>query len=158
MDLKTLLQSATNLPQVSSASAQEYKDSCDILVARINQRMCSRSDIRALTGEHNLDLMKDNHSNHARFMTSIFIQKNPLALVDTILWVFRAYRARGFETTYWAAQLNAWIELIGDTISAEACSEILPYYEWMLLQIPSFTVLSELPVTDYKVKTPPDDL
>lgn len=88
-------------------------------------------------------MMKDNHANHARFMESVFT--NPLAetLVDTILWVFRAYRSRKFGSTYWAAQLNTWIEIYKSELSEECFEAVYPFYNWMQINIPNFVKLSD---------------
>jgi len=64
-------------------------------------------------------------------------------LVETILWVFRAYRSHNFTTNYWASQLNAWIDIIKKELSPQAFSEIYPYYEWMQLNIPLFVYISD---------------
>jgi hypothetical protein len=64
-------------------------------------------------------------------------------LVETILWVFRAYRSHGFHTNYWAAQLNSWIEILRNELSEEAYTEIYPYYEWMQVNIPLFVLFSD---------------
>jgi len=88
-------------------------------------------------------MMKDNHANHARFLESIFHEHSPEVLVDTIIWVFRAYRSRNFSSTYWAAQLNTWIEIHKRELSPECFNEIYPYYKWMQINIPVFNSLAE---------------
>jgi len=143
MDKSLLEQSASHLKQVSKKSAVEYTEKLDYLVAMINAVMLQRKDVKALVGESNLDMMKDNHANHARFMSSIFTNYNPEVLIDTVLWVFRAYRSHGFSTNYWAAQLNVWIELLKKELSKESYEEIFPYYKWMQTNIPLFVQLSD---------------
>jgi hypothetical protein len=109
----------------------------------MNQKMESRSDLLDMVGAGNVEMMKDNHANHARFLESIFTQHSPEVLVDTVLWVFRAYRSRNFSSTYWAAQLNTWIEIYKKELSSECFQEIYPYYNWMQINIPSFNQLAE---------------
>lgn len=87
--------------------------------------------------------MKDNHANHVRFIASILKNYNPDVLVDTVLWVFRAYRSHGFTTNYWAAQLNAWITILKETLTPESYKEVYFYYEWMQINIPTFVILSD---------------
>jgi hypothetical protein len=67
----------------------------------------------------------------------------PEVFVETILWVFRAYRSHGFTTNYWAAQLNQWILIIQKELQPEILREIKPYYEWMQVHIPIFVQLSD---------------
>jgi hypothetical protein len=42
-------------------------------------------------------------------MVSLFGDYHPEVLVETVLWVFRAYRSHGFKLTYWPAQLDMWV-------------------------------------------------
>lgn len=88
-------------------------------------------------------MMQDNHANHARFLSSIFLHFNADVLIETILWVFRAYRSHGFTTNYWAAQLNNWIIIYKKELSPECFEEIYPFYEWMQINIPLFVKLSD---------------
>ncbi len=143
MDKKTLIESANRLNSVSLNSVKEYIEKSDLLVAEINRCMKSREDIVSLIGTDNIAMMKDNHSNHVRFIASILGNRNDEVLVETILWVFRAYRSHNFTTNYWASQLNAWIDIIKKELSPQAFSEIYPYYEWMQLNIPLFVYISD---------------
>lgn len=143
MKREDLIQSASMLNQVGQKSASEYSSKRDHLVDMLNTKMESRADLLDLVGVGNVEMMKDNHANHARFLESIFIQQDPVVLVDTILWVFRAYRSRNFSSIYWAAQLNAWIELYKKELSPECFLEVFPYYNWMQINIPTFNKLAE---------------
>lgn len=128
----------------------EYLNKSEILVAKMNAVMLSRTDINSLIGEDNLSMMKDNHANHARFIASVLLHRNDTVLIETVLWVFTAYRSHGFTTNYWAAQLNTWIAVIKEELSAESFREIYPYYEWMLVNIPVFVALSNDKLDDNK--------
>ncbi len=139
MTREELIQSAERLQPVGVEAQQEYSRKIPQMVTTINQRMAARPDITDLIGENHLQLMCDNHANHARFMESVFFEMSAQVLVDTVLWVFRAYRARGFSSLYWAAQLNTWIELLRESLSEEGFKEIYPYYVWMQTHIPAFT-------------------
>ncbi|PXY00723.1 hypothetical protein DF185_12500 [Marinifilum breve] len=143
MNKQQLLSSAKELQQVNHNTAKEYLEKSEILIGKINTKMLNREDIKNLIGENNLDMMKDNHANHARFIHSILTHYDAETLVDTILWVFRAYRSHGFSMNYWAAQLNAWIEILKEVLSEESYAEIHPYYNWMLIHIPAFVSLSD---------------
>jgi hypothetical protein len=122
---------------------EEFSTKMNTLVAKMNEIMLDRADIKNLVGDDNIEMMKDNHANHARFMDSIFVNYEPEVLVDTVLWVFRAYRSRNFTSTYWAAQLNAWMTMYKNELSEDCQKEILPYYNWMQVNIPVFNKLAE---------------
>lgn len=142
MDKFYLLKTAGYLKPVSESVYNEYSEKIEHLVSLMNTKMLQRDDISDLVGENNMDMMKDNHANHARFMASVFKNFIPEVLVDTVLWVFRAYRSRDFHSNYWAAQLNNWIEILRKELSEKAFSEIYPFYEWMQVNIPVFVKLS----------------
>lgn len=143
MDKTYLLETATRLKQVILSAAEEYEQKNDELIAQINKLMLQEPDIEGLVGKNNLNMMKNNHANHVRFMISIFKNYNSEVFVETVLWVFRAYRSHGFTTNYWATQLNTWIYLLKEALSPQCYSEIYPYYEWMQISIPLFVKLSD---------------
>lgn len=138
-----LLESARKIAPAGEPAAREYMDKADRLVSRMNERMLARADLQELVGADNIEMMKDNHGNHLRFIGSMLHHFNADVLVETVLWVFRAYRSRGFSDAYWAAQLNGWVEILREELSPETFHEVYPVYEWMQVNIPLFVRLSE---------------
>ena len=143
MDKEFVLKSARQLNIVSEAAAAEYNKKADYLILRINTLMLERPDIESLVGKNNLEMMKDNHSNHVRFIASILKNYNAEVLVETILWGFRAYRSHGFNSNYWDAQLKTWIIILKEIMTPESYNEIYRIYEWMQINIPLFVTLSD---------------
>ena len=116
----------------------------DMLAAKMNEIMLKREDIFELIGgKKNIEMMKDNHNNHLRFVASILETPDSETLVDTVLWVFRAYMSRGFSSNYWAAQINTWIQILKENVSAKSFSEILSIYNWFSVNIPHFTIAAD---------------
>jgi hypothetical protein len=143
MTTSELLSSAEKLNQPSAAAAQEFEEKRELLAAELNRVMSSREDVAQLVGEGNRGMMEDNHRNHARFMASLFREYRPQALVETVLWVYRAYRSHGFHLTYWPAQLDQWVELFKSQLSKETYGEIYPFYDWMIIHQPDFVQESD---------------
>jgi hypothetical protein len=143
MNKKELTNTASHLNTFSSQAVKEYSKKRQALVSSINESMLNRSDITELVGEKNIQMMKDNHSNHALFVESFMINPDPDVLVDTVLWVFRSYRSRGFHQNYWAAQLNCWVEILKLQLSEESFNDVCPLYQWFTVNIPAFTDLSD---------------
>ena len=143
MDREQLVKSANELKSVSNSSSKEYSDKIAIIVSRTDELLMARDDLDKLVGSNNLSMMKDNHANHARFISTIIANHNSEVLVDTILWVFNAYQNHGFASNYWAAQLNTWITVIKESLSQESFDEIYPLYLWMQVNIPSFVEVSK---------------
>lgn len=143
MNKKELINSASNLNNFSSQAITEYSEKRQALVSSINEIMLNRSDITELVGEKNVQMMKDNHSNHALFVESFMINPDSGTLVDTVLWVFRSYRSRGFHQNYWAAQLNCWVEILKLQLSEDSFNDVFPLYQWFTVNIPAFTDISD---------------
>lgn len=140
----TLIKSADKIARVSENSIKEYVDKTELLGAKMNDSILKRDDIIELIGgEKNITMMKDNHNNHLRFVASILQTPDSETLVDTTLWVFRAYMSRGFSTNYWNVQLETWRQLLKENISDKAFSEIISIYNWFTVNIPHFTVAAE---------------
>jgi hypothetical protein len=150
MTKETLLESAQALKQPSASSAKEFEEKIEILSAEMNRLMGSRADLMQLIGNENTAMMGDNHRNHARFMSAIFQHFQPVVLVETILWVYRAYRSHGFHLTYWPAQLDQWVELFKAQLSPDAFKEIYPFYCWMIINQPAFVMESDKQITSDK--------
>ena len=143
MSKSTLITSASALHQPSAQVALEFEGKRELLAAEMNRLMIARSDLNLLIGEGNIAMMEDNHRNHAQFLSSVFLNFQPQILVETVLWVFRVYRSHGFHLTYWPAQLDQWVELFKTHLSPEAFEEIYPFYQWMIVNQPSFVIESD---------------
>ncbi|MBR9973973.1 MAG: hypothetical protein KFF77_00185 [Bacteroidetes bacterium] len=143
MNRETLIEEAGQLAPVSPQILEEFTGRRELLAASFNQRFSTRPDLEQLVGAGNMLMMENNHRNHLRFMESMFTRWNPEVYVDTILWVYRAYRAHGFRLAYWPAQLDAWIELFRKELSPEAFAEIEPYYRWILVRQAAFAAISD---------------
>ena len=139
-----LIVTAERLSQPSPDAAAEYMGKRDLLAAELNRMMVARPDVERLVGQGNIPMMEDNHRNHARFMAALFMNYRGEVLVDTVLWVFRAYRSHNFNLIYWPAQLDTWVELLRAHLSPSAFDEIYPFYEWMILNQPTFAALTTL--------------
>ncbi|MFA6233716.1 MAG: hypothetical protein WC824_05920 [Bacteroidota bacterium] len=154
MNREDLVIEARHLQQLSPPAMEEFSAKREQLVAKFNTQFGTRPDLIHLIGEGNQAMMEDNHRNHARFLESIFGHHSAEVLVDTILWVFRAYRSHGFKLTYWPAQLDSWIELYRTELTPETFREVEPFYNWMIIRNPSFAMLSDAYLGDEPSHTP----
>ena len=144
MNKAYLLKSATSIKRATPEARAEFGGQRDHLVALLDRRMLDRPDTPDLVGgKANLDLMRDNHRNHARFVESMLAAFHPDVLVETVLWAFRTYRSRGFHVAYWAAQLDEWVEILRRELTPETFAAVYPLYEWMIIHLPIFSKLSD---------------
>ncbi len=143
MNKQLLFESAQQLKPPKPEAVHEYENKRGALVAKVNEIMLNHQDLSKMISRNHIEMMKDNHENHAKFMVSIFNVFNAEVLVETILWAFRAYKNRGFSSTYWAAQLDTWTTVLGKELSEESFKEIYPFYQWMQVNIPVFTDIAQ---------------
>ena len=143
MEFDHLMETAKNLVQPSAEATEEYSQKKHLLLSEINTMFSAREDLEDLIGPGNENMMRDNHHNHLQFMESVFTVTKPEILVETVIWVFRAYRSRGFQSTYWAAQLSTWNAILERHLTKDTLKEIWPFYQWMIVNTPLFTKLSE---------------
>lgn len=142
MNKEELVKKAGAIPPPTRDTALEYTARSEQLAAEINRLFSSRPDLESLIGPGNLNMMQENHRNHTRFMSALLMDFQPEALVETVLWVFRAYRSHGFQLTYWPAQLDAWVQILKKNLHPESFTAVYPIYHFMIINQPVFARLS----------------
>lgn len=142
-DQERLLTTAKTLVQPTPAALAEFVAKQEELAADLAARLRERPDIERLVGPGNLAMMEDNSRNFFRFMSSLFAHYEPEVLVQTVLWVFRAYRAHGFQLTFWPAELDIVVELLRQKLSPDTFKSLYPHYNWMIVNNPAFVALSD---------------
>ena len=150
-----LLKSAAALNQLPESAAQEFSQKREALAAKGNQAIADRPDLEKLVGDGNESMAEDNNRNFARFMETMFFNHNSVVLVDTVLWVFRAYRSHGFQTTYWAANLNVWVDMLKQELSKDAFDALYPYYNWLIVNIPIFVKMTDIELAVHEAEGVP---
>ena len=143
MNKEDLIQSATVLKAPSAISTEEFLGKLDTAAAQLNQRMLSRPDIERLIGPGNEAMMENNSRNFLRFMASLFQNYEPAVFVETALWAFRAYRAHGFQVSYWPANLDTLVQILKEELPQPVYREVYPFFEWLIVHIPGFTEISD---------------
>ncbi len=152
-----LLTTAQKLDPPAETAIREFEAKWEQIAVKGNRLLMARPDLEKLVGKDNEQMAEDNNRNFPRFMLSLFSDYQPAVFVETVLWVFRAYRAHGFQTTYWAANLNIWVDLLQKELSADAWKQIYPFYNWLIVNIPVFTAVTDTDLTA-SVSNSPDHL
>ncbi len=142
MEKNKLIKSAESLTAPQPEMIAEFSRQKGTLVEKVVNELNQRQDLDKLIGENNKSMMVDNAANMARFMESMFQQYNPTVFVETILWVFSTYRNHGFNLSFWPAHLNVWITLLQSELDAEISAALVPFYSWIQVNIPVFTLLT----------------
>lgn len=144
MTREELIQSAQSLKQPTNEASQEFEAEVEQIANELFRRMNGRSDLEKLIGNtENRAMLEDNSRNFCRFMSALFQRYQPEVFVDTILWVFRTYRSHGFNISFWPANIDTCVEIVREKLSTDSFNEIYPFYKWIIVNIPSFTNISD---------------
>jgi len=144
MTKEDLVISAAELTGPSEKTVLAFSTQKNELSSKVIATLQARQDLEQLVGPSNQNMMSDNAYNMARFMDSMFLSYDPRLFVETILWVFRAYRSHGFKLTFWSAHLNTWIQVIHEDMKKEHAVELVPFYTWIQVNIPQFIKLTDM--------------
>ncbi len=139
-----LNQTARKLHQPTPAAATEFAARRDALAEELNERMSVRPDLDHLIGPGNLLLMQANSRNFCRFMNTMFQGYEPGVLVETVLWVFRSYRTRGFQPTYWPANLDTFLDIIRKELTPATFEQVSPFFDWLVVNLPTFVKITDI--------------
>lgn len=120
------------LPVISHETAQAYESKILAMTHIVDSVLTGLPDILHLIGGNPLEVMYQNHHNHARFMTNIFKFNQWELLVMTIPWVYHAYHSHGFEYNYFLSELNAWIAAIEAELPWEHARPVTTVYRFMI--------------------------
>lgn len=72
----------------------------------------------------------------------------PEILVQTVLWVFRAYRAHGFQTCYWPANLDTFAQIAQQRLSPATYAAVDSFLQWLIVNIPVFVAIRDAPLAE----------
>jgi methanogenic corrinoid protein MtbC1 len=130
--MRDLLNQSDSFSQVQAPAATEYAENIDVLTEKVDRTMEAKSNLQRLIGTNSVAVMKDNHANHARFMSTVFHFSAFTMLLRVMVWVYRSYHARGFSYEYFREVLETWIGAVEDTLSADAAQSVCAVYRRML--------------------------
>ena len=150
MDKLALIQSASHLHEISPKAASRLEDIVDACAAELTAAMRREPDLEALVGQGNTEVMETNHGNHFRYMSATAALFDPQSFVETVLWVLRTYRARGFSVRYWDVMLPKATEILCRRLEHGHFEQVRPFYDWLQANIPAFARLSETEGSAYE--------
>jgi len=138
-----LIRSAQLLEAPSAPAAEEFERKADAVAAELTRRMLMRPDLERLIGADNQSMMENNSRNFCRFMVSLLQNYEPAVFVETALWAFRAYRAHGFQISYWPANLDTLVQILKEELKEPEYGEVYPFFNWLIVHIPAFVQISD---------------
>jgi hypothetical protein len=143
VDKNQLLESAKVFASRTASISGVLEGKVELCAAELTAALNARPDLEELIGAGNMSVMEMNHINHFRYMNSLVALYDPKSFVETVLWVFRTYRARGFSVQYWEIMLPEAIIILRQHLGDVDYHEMGPYYEWLRDNIQTFARLSE---------------
>jgi len=143
MDKSALIHSASILKDIPRPAASRFEDVVEACAADLTSAMRAEPGLTELIGEGNVEVMATNHGNHFKYMSATSALFDPTSFVETVLWVLRTYRARGFSVRYWDVMLPKATEALRKHLEPELFAEVRPFYDWLQDNISAFAELSE---------------
>ena len=135
MNCDSLCKLATVLSRLPPAAAGDYLAAVDLLRQAVDAALQARPDLPALIGTEGTDgieAMDANHVNHARFMTSVFAQRDAAPLIDTMIYIYSSYISRGFSPNYFHIELECWAEAVTAHVPLGSAGAIGDVYRTMI--------------------------
>lgn len=116
------------------STQRAYRDATVQMVRYVNTQMAKRVHADPdLIGNNPLNVMFDNHENHARFISTILLLEDQAMLEKTVRWAVDSYRSRGFSAEYFPRVLAYWMEAVRIYVAdTQEQGRILAFYEQML--------------------------
>lgn len=150
MNKNIIVDSAKNIVTSTVLSPSAWEAGLNNHAAELTAILSRREDLEDLIGPGNLSVMEMNHANHFRYMISTAALFDPKSFVETVIWVFRTYRARGFSVRYWEVMLPEAMNILHRHMGDDYQQGLGPYYEWLLANIPAFAELSETELSAFE--------
>lgn len=141
--IDNLINSLKDIHAVSLDAAIAYEKAKDRLVDYVNKELETNPKVLDLIGGNPFSIMRNNHSNHSTFLTTVFKIGSYELLARTIPWVYRAYRARGFSYDYFPVELTAWKSGIEKCLDSVYSAQIIEIYVWMINNHENMILFSE---------------
>ncbi len=130
MDKVKLKVIAGKLEKPSWNSYNNYVDKTQLMINYVSNQMKADPRYKEKVGD-NEEMIDMNLFNHTLFMSSIFLNFDAGVFIETILWSYRTYMARGVQDSYWLDSYNTWLEVIEKQLSSSSYNEISSFYKFM---------------------------
>ncbi|HIJ89098.1 MAG TPA: hypothetical protein HPP97_15690 [Desulfuromonadales bacterium] len=131
--IEGLLASCQELKKISPEAADKYAQAVSHLLIHVNEQLEANPKTGELIGRNSFDMMRNNHRNHAIFMSAVFRINSFELLARTLPWVYRTYHAKGFSYDYFLVELVAWQLAIHEYFhNPYQKYELITVYKWMI--------------------------
>lgn len=144
MNKNELITSASHVVPPSERSAALLTEHAEGCAKLLTDALQTREDFLNLVGVRNASLAATNHINHFHYIASLAALYDPASFVETVIWVLRTYRGKGFSAEYWNVMLPEAKKAVDILLPHEACGEIVVLHDWLMNNMPALLSTSEV--------------
>lgn len=134
---------AETIEPVSTQAAAHYAAKQAEIVIREDQLLESVPNLSEILGGQPLEVMFENHRNHARFMANVFRFNHYRLMARIVVWVYRSYHARNFSFEYFRLALPRWQQAVGENLKQPEAADINRVYQWLIDHHDEFVELAQ---------------
>lgn len=128
-ELLTALNNVLNT--ISQDEKTFYSANLSTLAESVNQDIETREDLKSIIGENPIQRLRDQHVNHAHFMTTAMKMVDPEQIYDHVIGLYNAYTKKDITFDYFLLTLTAWKKSI-TLISQNKLSNIIQLYQLLI--------------------------
>jgi methanogenic corrinoid protein MtbC1 len=140
------------LTGISAETIESYEHAMTALIDTVNKAMQQREDLGDLIGPNPVELMFENHTNHAHFMLTQLRLKSAKVLLEGIFWAYHTYTNRGFSPNYFPIELATWKTAIMNRIESHHAESIMAVYQLMIDHHRDFLFFSQQPSSPIEIE------
>lgn len=152
MQNSLVTQFRNSLADIAEETIQSYEQALPTLIDTVNMAMQKREDLSDLIGPNPVELMFENHANHAHFMLTQLRLKSAKVLLEGIFWAYHTYTNRGFSPNYFPIVLATWKIAITNQIEDKHALPITAIYQAMIDHHRDFLFFSQQPSSPIEVE------
>jgi len=116
---------------VPREAAEAYLAAGEAMVADVDRAIFAHPRREMLLGTVPEEVLRNNHRNHHRFLSTVLWLDDVALLRETLPWVYRAYLGQTLSPEYFPVVLEAWMEAVQTHVDAPHAGPILQVYRWM---------------------------
>lgn len=136
-------QFAQALESVDSSAVRAYSQNLSRMLEAVNTTMQQHPQLTDLIGPNPIQVIYDNHSNHARLMLAQFRFHGARTLVGALIWMYRTLIQRGVAPDYFLVALDVWMQTIDQHLDRHSARSIKSVYQLMRDVHPQILVLAQ---------------
>ncbi len=130
--MEDLKRAAAALAPVPPAAARAYRAKMATLREHVDREMAEYLAIEVLIGLNPLEILYDQHRDHANFMANVLHFNAFELLAESVAWIYQTYHTHGFSYDYFRLEVKAWMKAVAEHLEAGSAQAVNAVYLWWL--------------------------